>query len=109
MPRLGLCRIGLWIARAYLNQSKHSKSRFKALAVLRDYGHVTTVSGDSIKIKRTHCHIAPEVVDAAIYACDAFQKQAKWGIASDLQEFAKETYRVLYGTVRDCEKLYGRL
>ena len=109
LPRLGLCQLGLWIARVYLNQGKYSKVTTNALTVLRDHGYFTTVQGDSIKIDRTHCHISPEIVDAAIYATNAFQQRGKWGIAGELQAFAKESYRVLYGTMRDVEKLYGKL
>ncbi|KXT14961.1 hypothetical protein AC579_4391 [Pseudocercospora musae] len=67
---------------------KHSKARIKALAGL----------AESIGVKRANCHIAPEVVDLAICACNASHKQAKWEVAGELQQFAKEMYRVLYGT-----------
>ncbi|USW54877.1 Putative SET domain-containing protein [Septoria linicola] len=108
-PRLGLCRIGLWIARVYLNQKKYNKVTTKALAVLRDYGYFTSIAGDPITIDRSACQLSPEVVDAAIYAVNAFQQRGNWGIADDLQALARESYRVLYGTMKDVEKMYGRL
>lgn len=96
-------------SRVYLNQKKYIKVTTKALAVLRDYGYFTSISGDTVTIDRSACQLSPEVVDAAIYAVNAFQQRGKWVIADELQALAKESYRVLYGTMKDVEKMYGKL
>lgn len=108
VARLGLNGLGLWIARSHLTQRKYGKAIDKAIAALRNHGYFVKAQRDGVTIGRSHCVAEREVLDLALYACNAYL-QRKDVKALALQKFAQEMYKTLYGSMRDSEKRYPGL
>lgn len=109
VARPGLRGLGLWIARAYLSQAKYGKSLDKTISAFRNHGYFIKTTRDGLTIDRSRCVAAREVVDLACYATNAYLQRGKVLHAVALQQFAKEMYKTMYGSMRDVEKRYPGL
>ena len=107
-PRLGLVVIGKWLYQAYsLDDGSHDKVIVTALGLLRNKGIIVTITEKKVEIDRRYCQLDSIVIHAAMQAANAFRKKAEDEIGEQMEGFARDTYLVMNGEMRDFEEIHG--
>ncbi|KAK3114277.1 hypothetical protein LTR53_007562 [Teratosphaeriaceae sp. CCFEE 6253] len=105
-PRLALVRLSLWLCQSSNPRSPRGVAA-NAERVLRDLGYGVAVKGGKLTIDRTCGHFETTVVDAAMYAAQAYHAQGHRELGRQYEVFAKEAWKVLYAEMRGFTNRFG--
>ncbi|KAK3115056.1 hypothetical protein LTR53_005975 [Teratosphaeriaceae sp. CCFEE 6253] len=105
-PRLALMGLSLWLCQTSNPRSPRSVAD-GAERLLRDLGYGVAVKGSKLTIDRTCGHFGPTVVDAAMYAAQAYHAQGHRELGRQYEAFAREAWMVLYAEMRGFTHRFG--
>lgn len=104
LPRCGCVALALWCTQvAHITGNSIEASA----SLLRDLGYTLKVTGPSVVIGRQRGVVAPEAMDAAMYAAEAWSVVGRPGVTDELVAFAREMYLVIFGEMGGWEERYG--
>lgn len=100
LPRLGLQDLDHWLCMAYILSGAETKVRKAGLAVLRDLGIEMMIKKNKLSTIRPFCRPDVTGIHAATYIAASYYKEGNTKVGDQLEAFARELYRIGYGTMR---------